>query len=91
MGRTRSRQNDDNRERRQKKKAILAALVEASGDSQSSDEAAAGTRTNEYYTLTRGEMEALINGDVQKIKDWVSSLDRRHALTLLHWLIKINW
>jgi hypothetical protein len=47
--------------------------------------------TNDYYTLTREEMEALVNGDMEKIEGWVSNLDRRHATLLLRWFIKERW
>lgn len=41
-----------------------------------------------YYTLTLEEMTALVNGDVEKIEGWVSTLDQHHATWLLRWLIR---
>jgi hypothetical protein len=44
--------------------------------------------TGGYYTLTLEEMAALVNGDMEKIEGWVSTLDQRHATWLLRWLIR---
>ena len=76
--------------RQEKRKAILAALVKAGGETPSSDDGAAtpDEENNSYYTLTRDEVAALVNGNIEKIESWVSSLDRRHATWLLRWLIK---
>jgi len=76
--------------RQEKRKAILAALVKAGGETPSSDDGAAtpDEENNSYYTLTRDEVAALVNGNIEKIERWVSNLDRRHATWLLRWLIK---
>ena len=76
-----------------KKKAILSALTKASADYLSLKEGddGFGDEPNDYYTLSRDEMEALINGDIEKIESWVSNMDRKHATRLLRWLIKERW
>ena len=73
-----------------KRKAILAALAKASEDYLSSkgNVDTFDGESDDYYTLSRDEMEALISGDIEKIESWVSNLDRRHATWLLRWLIK---
>ena len=70
--------------------AILAALAKAQGDSNSSDISSdePDSDGNGYYILTREEITALLNGNMEKIESWVSNLDRRHATWLLRWLIK---
>lgn len=76
-----------------KKKAILSALTKASADylsSKGSDDAF-DDELDDYYTLSRDEMEALVNGDIEKIESWVSNMDRKHATRLLRWLIKERW
>ena len=45
----------------------------------------------EYYSLTLEEVEALVTGDVEKIRSWVSNLDKRQAAWLLHQLIDEIW
>jgi len=90
LARIRNRRHPEDEERRNKRKAILAALVKATEDGLPQDEMPANTdeTTNGYYILTQAEMEALISGDIQKIEQWVSNLDRRHAIWLLSQLIK---
>jgi hypothetical protein len=77
----------------EKRKLILAALTSAiedfSSSEKSSNEPAQGC--GEYYSLTQEEMEALVNGDVEKIKNWVSSLEKHQAAWLLHQLINDSW
>jgi hypothetical protein len=87
---TRSRRHPEDEERLNNKKAILNALAKATSTGLSPDEMPVNTddTTNKYYTLTQAEMEALISGDIQKIEEWVSGLDRRHAIWLLSHLIK---
>ena len=93
VGRKREIKKISNEERLGKRKAILDALAKASEDSQSLEEntSVPDIEANDYYSLTRDEMEALINGDMEKIESWVSNLDRRHATWLLRWLIKERW
>jgi len=93
LGRARGRRYLNNEEKLEKRKAILNALAKATEDGPPLGEIAANTDdiTNEYYTLTKEEMEALISGDMQKIENWVSSLDKRQASWLLCRLIKENW
>jgi len=93
LERARDRRYLNNEEKLEKRKAILNALAKATKDGPSLGEIAANTDviTNEYYTLTQEEMEALISGDMQKIEDWVSGLDRRQAIWLLRRLIKESW
>ncbi len=77
----------------EKKKAIITALAKASEDCSSSKDGI-GTldiEADEYYTLSRDEIVALVNGDMEKIEDWVSNMDRKHATRLLNWLIKERW
>ena len=93
MARKKENKNLSHEERQEKRQAILAALAKASEDSQSLEEntSVPDIEANDYYSLTRDEMEALINGDMEKIESWVSNLDRRHATWLLRWLIKERW
>ncbi len=93
MARRRETQKVTSEEKQEKRKAILAALAKASEDSDF-----IGTAQNltprelqDYYTLSRDEMEALINGDMAKIEAWVSNMDKNHAARLLHWLLKERW
>ncbi len=93
MRRTSGNQGLNNEERREKRKAILDALVQATEDGMPSADMTdeEGNETDGYYTLTSEEMDALVNGNMDKIESWVSSLDKRHATRLLRWLIKENW
>ncbi len=73
-----------------KRQAILEALTRATATKQPSG---IHSRENDdgmggYYTLTIDELTALVNGDIQTIRSWVSNLDRRHATWLLNGLIK---
>lgn len=70
----------------------MAALSKAQGEMNSSKENShePDGENDGYYTLTKDEVEALINGNMEKIESWVSNLDRRHATWLLRWLIKEN-
>jgi hypothetical protein len=74
----------------EKRQAILGALARATTDSPSSEmmENNLDDEVQGYYTLTLGEMAALVNGDMEKIENWVSHLDRPHATWLLRWIIK---
>lgn len=82
--------NPSSEDRLEKRKVILAALAKATADDPSLAVPvdSPGDDSNDYYTLTPSEMEALISGDMEKIESWVSNLDRRHATLLLRWLIK---
>jgi hypothetical protein len=77
----------------EKRKIILAALTSAIEDIPYPDENdnEADQVDGEYYSLTHEEVEALVSGDVEKIKSWVSSLDKRQAAWLLHQLIDESW
>lgn len=93
MARRRETQKLTSEEKQEKRKAILAALAKASEDSDF-----IGTVKNltprelqDYYTLSRDEMEALINGNMAKIEEWVSNMDKNHAAKLLYWLVKERW
>jgi hypothetical protein len=80
-------------ERSEKRKAILAALAKASEDAEllpdNTDFPA--VESHDYYTLSHAEMEALVNGDMEKIETWVSNMDRNHASRLRRWLVKERW
>ena len=86
----RENRNGKSEARQGKRNAILAALAKAGGESPASVDGAAepDEEKNSYYTLTREEVAALVNGNMEKIESWVSNLDRRHATWLLRWLIK---
>jgi hypothetical protein len=76
--------------RQEKRQAILAALTKVSDDHQLLEDNADVSipAPNDYYTLSRDEIDALINGDMEKLESWVSNMDRDHATRLLRWLIK---
>lgn len=80
-------------ERQRKKKAILTALAKASGDGElfGSNAGMSSGGPRDYYTLSRDEIEALVNGDMAKIEAWVSNMDRNQAASLLRWLVKEKW
>lgn len=77
----------------EKRKIILAALTSAIEDVSYPDENLDidVPLDGEYYSLTQEEVDALVYGDVEKIKSWVSSLDKRRAAWLLHQLIDESW
>ena len=77
----------------EKRKKILAALTSAVEDiPYSNDNYDEPVQLDgEYYSLTPEEVEALVNGDVERIKSWVSNLDKRKAAWLLHQLIDESW
>jgi hypothetical protein len=77
----------------EKRKIILAALTSAIEDVTYPDgsDNEADQVDGEYYSLTHEEVEALVCGDVEKIKSWVRSLDKRQAAWLLHQLIDESW
>jgi hypothetical protein len=77
----------------EKKKVILAALAKASEDSSFPQDNAAAKNgdSQNYYTLSRSEMTALVSGDMGIIESWISNLDRYHATRLLRYLIKESW
>jgi hypothetical protein len=80
-------------EKQEKRKAILAALAKASEESKLfvSSPAPSSRNPQDYYTLSRDEIDALVNGDMAKIEAWVSNLDKNHASRLLNWLDKEKW
>lgn len=93
MARRREIQKLTDEEKQEKRKAILAALAKASEDSELLEHNS-GLRSGElqeYYILSRDEIEALVNGDMAKIEAWVSNMDRDHATHLLRWFIKERW
>jgi hypothetical protein len=77
----------------EKRKMILAALTSAVEDIPYHDnnDYESVHLDGEYYSLTQEEVEALVTGDVEKIRSWVSNLDKRHAAWLLHQLIDESW
>ena len=93
MARKRETRKLSQEERQGKKKAILAALAKASEDSQrlEGNTDVRDGAPHDYYTLSHDEVEALVNGDMEKIEGWVSNMDRNHATRLLRWLIKERW
>ena len=70
--------------------ALLAALARAQGDNvpPGSIPDEPDGEGNGYYILTKEELTALLSGNMEKIENWVGSLDRLHATRLLRWLIK---
>ncbi len=90
MVRTRNNKKLDQAGSLAKREAILAALAKATTDCSSSG-GPSGELDGDikgYYTLSLDELTALVNGDMEKIENWVSNLDRRRATWLLRWLIK---
>jgi hypothetical protein len=75
----------------EKKNAILAALNKATGGLENSEFFDNPDSSDVYYTLSPGEIKALISGDMVKIEGWVNNLDRRQAAWLLRQLIKEKW
>jgi hypothetical protein len=90
LGRTRFNKKLNYAGSLEKRQAILGALARATTGSASSEvpENEPGNEVQGYYTLSLGEMAALVNGDMEKIENWVSRLDRPHATWLLRWIIK---
>ncbi len=82
-----------NEEKQEKRQAILSALAKASDGSDLFGNTSPNPpgQPQDYYILSRDEMDALISGDMAKIEAWVSNLDKNHAARLLHWLIKERW
>jgi hypothetical protein len=82
-----------NEEKQEKRQAILAALAKASDGSDifGKPPVQIPGQPQDYYTLSREEMDALVNGDMAKIEAWVGNMDKNHAARLLHWLIKERW
>jgi hypothetical protein len=78
--------------RPENRNAILAALAKAGGDTTPVNDYSddSDNDNNGYYTLSKDEVAALVCGNMEKIESWVSNLDRRHATSLLSWLIKEN-
>jgi hypothetical protein len=76
--------------RQEKRNAILTALIQAGGETFSFDERAVKpvAENHRYYSMSREEAAALVNGNIEKIENWINNLDRRHATSLLRWLIK---
>jgi hypothetical protein len=93
VARRRETQKLTSEERQEKRKAILAALAKASGDGELSgtDTVLSPDKPQDYYTLSRDEMDALVNGDMSKIEAWVANLDKTHASRLLRWFIRERW
>jgi hypothetical protein len=93
VGRRKENKQISQEERQEKKQAILAALAKVSDDHQLLESSAdvSAKEPNDYYTLSRDEIDALINGDMEKLESWVSNMDRDHATRLLRWLIKERW
>lgn len=69
--------------------ALTSAIEDVTYPDRSDNEA--DQVDGEYYSLTHEEVEALVSGDVEKIKSWVRSLDKRQAAWLLHQLIDESW
>jgi serine/threonine protein phosphatase PrpC len=89
--RTRVNENIDSPEQVGTKQALLGALTRAMGDGQSElrpEEVVINEKA--YYTLTTDEMEALVNGNIDKIKSWVRNLNKEQATRLLYWLKKAD-
>ncbi len=93
MGKRREIKKLSQEEVLEKKKAILTALTKASKDHLSSKECinTFDVESDDYYTFSRDEIEALVKGDMKKIESWVINMDKDHATQLLHWLIKEKW
>jgi hypothetical protein len=72
-----------------KRRSILDALTRATAIKPSGiSPREIDDEINGYYTLSIEEMAALVNGDMEKIESWVSTLDQRHATWLLRWMIR---
>lgn len=93
MARKREKKQITQEERQEKRQAILAALAKVSDDHQllEGNTDTSALEPHDYYTMSRDEMDALISGDMEKLENWVSNMDRNHATRLLRWLIKERW
>jgi hypothetical protein len=92
MGRRRENKKLSQEERQGKRQTILAALTKASDNSLRLEAIeVSSSQPQGYYTLSRDEMAALISGDMERLENWVSNMDRNHATSLLRWLIKERW
>ena len=91
--RRREIQKLSNEEKQEKRQAILAALAKASDGSDlfSNNSIPSSNQPQDYYTLSREEIDALVSGNMAKIEAWVSNMDKNHAARLLHWLIRERW
>jgi hypothetical protein len=91
--RRRELQKLTNEEKQEKRQAILAALAKASDGSElfGKNPVQPPGQPQDYYTLSREEIDALVNGNMAKIEAWVSNMDKNHAARLLHWMIKERW
>ena len=80
-------------ERTKGKEAILEVLARAADDSQFLARLADNPTEalSAYYTLTQGEVAALVSGDIKKIEGWVGKLDKRHAAWLWCRLSQEKW
>jgi hypothetical protein len=89
VGRRRENIKVSQEERQEKRQAILAALVRVSDEGQLWEDSDISTLEHQnYYTMSRDEINALINGDMKRLEGWVNNMDRTHATRLLRWLIK---
>ena len=91
LARRRENSRAGRREKLEKKKAILAALDRATGGSENNKVSDTPDSADVYYTLSSEEIRALINGDMGKIENWVSNLDRKHATWLLLQILREIW
>lgn len=92
MGRKRENKQAGQEDRQEKRKAVLAALTKITDDRQLLEgHVSVPAELDNYYTLSREEMDALINGDMETLEKWVSNMDKNHATRLLRWLIKERW
>ena len=90
MGRTSNTKSLNHAGSLEKREVILAALARAITHIPSTDRAA-GEPDEEnigYYTLSPEELSAVVNGDMEKIENWVNNLDQRRAAWLLGRIIK---
>jgi hypothetical protein len=89
VGRRRENIKVSQEERQEKRQAILAALVRVSDESRLWEDSDVSTLEHQnYYTMSRDEINALIKGDMKRLEGWVNNMDRTHATRLLRWLIK---
>jgi hypothetical protein len=88
----RESQNPSSDLKAETRNALLAALTKAQADNNAnvSIPNEPNSEGDGYYILTKEELTALLSGNIEKIENWVGSLDRMHATRLLRWLIKEN-